>query len=177
MDLEYIESLAELVRGSRVTEVSVRRGEHRITLRRQAGQLVAETQPPLEGEPTADGRPPLAASGEALVPTGGGALVPVAAPSAVEAQFEIVKAHRVGVFHRSAVAEGEPLIGVGDWAAPTQQLGSIESMTLYDEVDSPVGGRVVGVFVADGEPVMYGQPLFHLEVSDGPAAPGSGEQG
>lgn len=176
MDLEYIESLAELVRGSRVTEVSVRRGSSRITLRRQAGQVAVEVQP-ADGEAGAEPRPVLVSSGgEAVVPSGGGALVPVAT-GAIEAQFEIVKAHRVGVFHRAAAPEGETLIRVGDWAAPTQQLGSIESMTLYDEVDSPVGGRVVGVFVADGEPVMYGQPLFHLEVSDGPAAPGSGEQG
>jgi len=177
VDLEYIESLAELVRGSRVTEVSVRRGERRITLRRQADGVLVETQPSLGADLSPGEGRPAGGGGEALVPAGGGALVPVAGAGTIEARFEIIKAHRVGVFHRAAAAEGEPLIGVGDWAAATQQLGSIESMTLYDEVDSPVGGRVVGVFVADGAPVEYGQPLFHLEVTDSPAAPGSGEHG
>jgi biotin carboxyl carrier protein len=176
VDLEYIESLAELVQGSRVTEVSVRRGQRSITVRRQAGQVTIETHPASDQPAEAGHHSSPAASG-AVVPAGGGALVPVAASSAHEARFEIVKAHRVGVFHRSGRDDGEPLVGVGDWAAATQQLGSIESMTLFDEVDSPVGGRVVGVFVADGDPVEYGQPLFHLEVTDGPDQPGVGDNG
>ena len=177
MDLDYIESLAELVQGSRVTEVRVRRGDRSITVRRQVGQVTVETLPAADVDGLTGEARQVSTNGEAVVASGGGALVPVAGSGTIEAQFEIVKAHRVGVFHRTGNVDGDPLIAVGDWAAPTQQLGSIESMTLYDEVDSPVGGRVVGVFVADGEPVMYGQPLFHLEVSDGPAAPGSGEQG
>lgn len=171
MDLEYIESLAELVRGSRVTEVSVRRGAQQVVLRRQAGQVVVDA-------PLGDG---VGLSDEsrhtteaALVPVGGGAVIAVANTGTAEVQFEIVKAHRVGVFHRAAEPAGEALIRVGDWAAPAQQLASIESMTLYDEVDSPVGGRIVGVFVADGDPVEYGQPLFHVEVTDGPVEPGEG---
>ncbi|NUQ00078.1 MAG: hypothetical protein HUU35_09525, partial [Armatimonadetes bacterium] len=87
-----------------------------------------------------------------------------------ESRFEVLRSRRVGIFHRGAAAEGAALVAIGDWAAAKQQLGSVESMRLFDEVDSPVNGRIVGIFVADGEPVEYGQPLFHLELMDQPVA-------
>lgn len=174
MDLEYVDSLAELVSRSRVTEVTVRRGERTVTVRRAAGDAVPVAAPALE--PT-DLRPAPRLETSLPVPVSGEtALVPVNGNGAeAESVLEIVTAHRVGVFHRAAADEGDPLIRIGDWAAAKQQLGAIQSMRLFDEIDSPVSGRVVGIFVADGEPVEYGQALFHIEVEPGPEVLAEGE--
>ena len=168
MDLEYIESLAELVRSTAVAEVTVRRGERSVTLRRTPGGVAfvpAAAEPRTSSNtnitPAVSHTPllPVVAFGErALVGLGEGG----------EPVTELVKARRVGFFRRAKAEGGEPLLGVGDWAAAGQQLASIESMRLYDEVESPVNGRVIGVFVEDGAPVQYGQPLFHVELCDAP---------
>ena len=79
-----------------------------------------------------------------------------------------MRARRVGFFHRAQRAGGEPLVSVGDWVAKGQQLASLESMKLYDEVDATAQGKVIGIFVPEGAPVEYGQPLFHLEPCEPP---------
>jgi len=166
LDLEYIESLAELVSRTRATEVTVRRGEQAVTVRRTPGGV--RVLAPAEAADATSIRPAPDALGmqlPAMLPHDH-ALVPTNAPANGHAEpFEIVRAHRVGVFHRAGKAEGEPLVSVGDWAAAQQHLGTIESMRVFDEVDNPTGGKVVGVFVSDGAPVEYGQPLFHIRVS------------
>jgi acetyl-CoA carboxylase biotin carboxyl carrier protein len=180
VDLEYIESLAELVRATAVAEVTVRRGERSVTVRRAGGPspalptgaTVAAAADTFDSPPSANtnivawgqrpaGLAPLAAPG-ALV----------AAGEAAEAATELVRAHRVGFFRRAKAAGGEALVGVGDWAAAGQQVASIESMKLYDEVESPLAGRIIGIFPQDGAPVQYGQPLFHVELCDAPEPTG-----
>ena len=94
---------------------------------------------------------------------------------ASEPRYELVRAHRVGIFHRGLNEGAEPLVQVGDPVAPKQQLASIESMRLFDEVDNPVSGRVVGVFVESGDAVEYGQPLFHIELCEIPEDVDEGE--
>ena len=137
MDLEYIESLAELLRGSSIAEVTVRRGERSVTVRRRPGGTVVALATP--AHPAVEPAEP-AADTAALVPVAATALVPVSANGheSAEPRFELVKASRVGIFHRGGRPGGEPLVGVGDWAAAAQQLGSIESMTVCNEVDAPL---------------------------------------
>lgn len=178
MDLEYIESLAELVRQTAVAEVTVRRGSRSVTLRRQPGgvhpALALEAPAPTPAtDITAWSPRPLP-----LVPLpagGGGALVATGEKPASVAT-EILKAHRVGVFHRARREAGEPLVTVGDWVAAGQQLASIESMKLYDEVDAPLSGRIIGVFVEESAPVEFGQPLFHIQQSDSPDEDGEADE-
>lgn len=166
MDLEYIESLAELVSRTTATEVTVRRGEQAVTVRRSAGGVRVLT--PAE---TADATSIRSVPGNsgiqlpAMLPHDHALLPTKAAANGHTEPFEIVRAHRVGVFHRAADEAGEPLVSVGDWAAAQQHLGCIESMRVFDEIDNPTGGKVIGVFVGDGAPVEYGQPLFHIRVS------------
>ncbi len=170
MDLDYVESLAELLRNSTVTELTVRRGDRSVTLRRQGDGTVGRgpvAAPAAEAAP-AVGEAPASATLLPVAVVADTALVPVQANGhdAREPRYEIIRAHRVGIFHRGLVEGGEALVGIGDPVAPRQQLGSIESMRLFDEVDNTVCGRVVGVFVEPGEAVEYGQPLFHIELGE-----------
>ncbi|MBV9647818.1 MAG: biotin/lipoyl-binding protein, partial [Candidatus Eremiobacteraeota bacterium] len=44
-----------------------------------------------------------------------------------------------------------------------RELASIESLGVRNPIASRGPGRVVRVFVTDGQPVEYGQPLFAIE--------------
>lgn len=177
MDLDYIEHLAQLLRGSRVRTLTVRRRDQCLTLTREPN---ATTPAGAEGDTLASGIRALpetaAVQPVPLVAESGGAeisraLVPEGSlnGSAPAPPTEIVRAHRVGIFHRAAEFDGEALAAVGDWLTLGRQLGSIECMDLYDEIDCPAAGRLLGVFVDDGQPVEFGQPLFHLELGLPPA--------
>ena len=57
---------------------------------------------------------------------------------------------------RPAVAEGSQLEGDRD-------LAYVETLGIRNPVRSRGAGRVAQVFITDGQPVEYGQPLFAIE--------------
>jgi acetyl-CoA carboxylase biotin carboxyl carrier protein len=75
----------------------------------------------------------------------------------------VIKAVRVGIFHRGEKAEGEPLVEVGKNVQSGQTIAYIESVKLMTEVIAPKAATVSNILVEDGAPVEYGQPLFELE--------------
>jgi len=85
---------------------------------------------------------------------------PVAAPTPeVVPAGTMVTSTLVGVFRaatRETITE-ESVVRVG------QILGFIEAMRLMNEVTAPQAGRVRAIYVQDGQPVEYGQPLFELD--------------
>lgn len=99
-----------------------------------------------------------------------GAAIDVARPSQValaaavpEAEGVIVTAPMIGTFYRTP-APGEPtFVDVGDTVEPGQTIGIIEAMKIMNEIPVEVAGVIAEIFVANGQPVEYGQPLLRLE--------------
>jgi acetyl-CoA carboxylase biotin carboxyl carrier protein len=85
---------------------------------------------------------------------------PVAEPVELPAErrADLVASDVVGVVRhvRPPIAEGQELDG-------DRELASVETLGIRNPVRSRGGGRVVAVFVTEGQPVEYGQPLFAIE--------------
>ena len=75
--------------------------------------------------------------------------------AATAARVDTIKADLVGIFHlsRPAPAKGDVLDG-------DRELGFVEALGIRTPVHSLGAGRLVGMPVADGAAVEYGQPLF-----------------
>ena len=69
----------------------------------------------------------------------------------------------VGRFQLGAEPGGKPLVTKGDMVKPGQVVGTIETLNVLNEVEAAVGGRVVSVPVAEGQPVEYGQVLMEID--------------
>lgn len=71
---------------------------------------------------------------------------------------DLIASDVVGVIRhlRPPVAEGQELEGDRD-------LAYVETLGIRNPVRSRGSGRVAEVFVTDGQPVEYGQPLFAIE--------------
>ena len=52
---------------------------------------------------------------------------------------------------------------VGDTVRKGQVLAIVEAMKLMNEIESDYDGTITEIFVENGQPVEYGQPLFRLE--------------
>ena len=74
----------------------------------------------------------------------------------------MVKSPIVGTFYASASPEAEPFVTVGANVEAGQVLCIIEAMKLMNEIESDVAGEVVQIFVENGQPVEYGEPLFGI---------------
>ncbi|MBI2412504.1 MAG: acetyl-CoA carboxylase biotin carboxyl carrier protein [Deltaproteobacteria bacterium] len=89
-----------------------------------------------------------------------------AAPEKAKSEnIRIVTSPMVGTFYRSPSPEAQAFVELGSIVKSSQTMCIIEAMKLMNEVESEFNGKVVSILVENGQPVEYGEPLFHIEVS------------
>jgi acetyl-CoA carboxylase biotin carboxyl carrier protein len=118
-------------------------------------------------EATAPAAVPAAPVAAAPAPAAAPSAAPTASEPAAEAEEKthIVKSPIVGTYY-SAPSPGAPaFVKVGDHVQTGQVLCIIEAMKLMNEIESDTGGEITRVFVENGQPVEYGEPLFAIRPS------------
>lgn len=135
MDLIKIEELIKVLEGSRTEEISVRKGEFSVHIKKGPKKKPAK---------------------RAAVAKPAPANVRVEHNEAASAA-DYVLALMVGIFHSTSA------LNVGETIMSGQVVGAIESMKLLNDVVSNLSGVVSEVLVEDGTPVEYGQPLCKVE--------------
>ena len=145
MNHAAIEAFAEAFASSpRLAELEIRSADTGTLRLRRSRQAAPKPRPPVLPSPATK---TVSGSGEPrYIPTG-----------------TVVESSLVGIYRASAKAK----IGVGSTVLVGQPLGAVEVMRLLSEVPAPVAGEIVTMFVQDGEPVEYGQPLFEIAPSSG----------
>jgi acetyl-CoA carboxylase biotin carboxyl carrier protein len=92
------------------------------------------------------------------------ASTPAAAQPADDANLVTVKSPIVGTFYRASSPTAEPFVKIGDNVEAGTVLCIVEAMKLMNEIESEHRGEIVKIFVENGEPVEYDQPLFAIRV-------------
>lgn len=143
--MELLQQLVGLVRDARISELTVRVGDWRVTIRKG----IAPTPPPA----VAEGR---AAPAQGSEP---------AADTPPSPTYVPVTSNWVGIVRR--LQNGKPLVQVGDTVRKGQTVCWVDALGVRNEVRAPASGRIVEIFVEDGQPVEFGQPLMLLEPTAG----------
>jgi acetyl-CoA carboxylase biotin carboxyl carrier protein len=86
------------------------------------------------------------------------------APVPPEEALHIVASPIVGTFYRAPSPAAESFVKLGDMVEAGKTLCIIEAMKLMNEIPSDAGGIVAKIFVENGQPVEYGQPLFGIKI-------------
>ena len=79
-----------------------------------------------------------------------------------EPEGMIVKSPLVGTFYAAPAEDADPFVSVGDQVKKGQTLAIVEAMKLMNEIESDFDGKVVEIYVENGQAVEYGQPLFRI---------------
>jgi acetyl-CoA carboxylase biotin carboxyl carrier protein len=74
-----------------------------------------------------------------------------------------VKSPMVGMIYLLPEPGAAPFIKVGDSVAEGQTLALIEAMKTFNPVKAPRSGKVIKIFLENGSPVEYGEPLVIIE--------------
>ncbi len=74
----------------------------------------------------------------------------------------VVKSPIVGTYYGSPSPGAEPFVKLGDSVEAGQVLCIIEAMKLMNEIESDAAGEIMRIFVENGQPVEYGEPLFAI---------------
>jgi acetyl-CoA carboxylase biotin carboxyl carrier protein len=164
VDLREVERLLEFMQDHGLEEFEYERNGLHIRLRKPSSAPAAYSRP---FPPVADLliAAPSAPSGASAAAAPGAAAAPPARESAAGGRSEdlhVVKSPIVGTFYASASPGAEVFVTVGSSIDAGQVLCIIEAMKLMNEIESDVAGEVVRVFVENGQPVEYGEPLFGI---------------
>ncbi len=74
-----------------------------------------------------------------------------------------IKSPMVGTAYMSPKPDSPKFVDVGASVSAGQVLMIIEAMKVMNPLKSPRDGKVTSIFVEDGQPVEYDQPLFIIE--------------
>ncbi len=158
MDLNPIRKLVQLMHKADLAELEIddMNAGLRVHLRRESkGDQPATTGPVVQvlgsGAPAPAG-----------VPIGGAAL-PMEEPSGPPPGTISFESPMVGTFYRSASPDAEPFVEVGTKVAEDSVLCIVEAMKVMNEIKAELRGEIVEILVENGEPVEFGQPLFHIK--------------
>ncbi len=146
MDIKDIKAIYKFLKETDIVELELEGENGKIRLRRD-GHAVEEHR-----HETAPVPRPVEAKAEE----------PVSAPAG---NVKVITSPMVGTFYRSPSPEAPPFIEMGSIVKNGQTLCIIEAMKLMNEVESEYGGKVISILVENGQPVEYGEPLFHIEAS------------
>ena len=80
-----------------------------------------------------------------------------------EEDLHIIPSPIVGTFYRAPSPTAEPFIRIGSHVETDTIVCIIEAMKLMNEIQSDVRGEVAKIYVENGQPVEYGQPLFGIK--------------
>lgn len=158
-EVEQIEQLLRFMSEHNLEEFEYSRGDLRIRLRKPSAGTAAALARAF-------------AAPEIIVPaavSAPAAASPSAAPPASEARttedLHLIKSPIVGTYYESPSPGAEAFVTVGAFVEPGQTLCIVEAMKLMNEIESDASGEVIRIFVENGQPVEYGQPLFGVRPS------------
>jgi acetyl-CoA carboxylase biotin carboxyl carrier protein len=152
-DPELVRELANLIAETGLTEIEVEKGDLRI---RVARAVTATVTVPMAHAMA----PPPAVAGTVQAPLGledAPGLKPAAShPGAVLSPM-------VGTAYRKPSPDAKPFVEVGSRVEAGDKLLLVEAMKTFNEIVAPRAGRVSAIFVEDGQPIEYGEPLLVIE--------------
>ena len=148
MNLDKIEKLVKIIEESSLQEFSIQEGDIKIKMSKRAGESVAVPFAPGMGMPIAGTAAPEAAAIE---------------ETSEEVEEETyITSPIVGTFYSAPSPEAKAFVKVGDRVKAGETVCILEAMKLMNEIESDFDGKVAEIYVENGQPVEYGQPLFRI---------------
>ena len=85
------------------------------------------------------------------------------AKAAATAHPGAVLSPMVGTAYRKPSPEAKNFVEIGSRVEVGDKVLLVEAMKTFNEITAPRAGTVTAIFVADGMPVEYGEPLLVIE--------------
>jgi len=166
VNMGELRELIELITENDFTEFELEREGFRVRFRRGAEAESSETSGPVTQSATGSAPVSSGARGSesakaAAVPVHPGAKAETAASE--DQDLYIIPSPIVGTFYRAASPNAESFVKIGSRVESDTVVCIIEAMKLMNEIQAETVGEVAKIYVENGQPVEYGQPLFGIK--------------
>jgi acetyl-CoA carboxylase biotin carboxyl carrier protein len=156
-ELEQIEHLLNFMTEHNLEEFEYSRGDLKIRLKKPSANTAVGVRQLMA--------PEIIIPGAAQTQPAGAPAAPPASESRSTEELHLVKSPIVGTYYESPSPGSEAFVKVGGYVETGQTLCIVEAMKLMNEIESDISGEVLRIFVENGQPVEYGQPLFGIHPS------------
>lgn len=164
VNMDELRELVQLINENDFSEFELEREGFRVRFRR--GVEINEASPVA----FAPARELAASSGTSAAER---SVAPTSAPAhpGAKAQTEasedqdlyIIPSPIVGTFYRAASPTADAFVKIGSRVEPDTVVCIIEAMKLMNEIQAETTGEVAKIYVENGQPVEYGQPLYGIK--------------
>jgi len=156
VNMDEVRELIALMRDNGLTELEIEGEEFRVRLRRDSVPSGSAQHAEMPAPATVPAPAPASA------PTHPATQAPAEATSQ-EQDVHIIPSPIVGTFYRSPSPNADPFVKIGSNVEHDSVVCIIEAMKLMNEIQAEATGEVVKIYVENGQPVEYGQPLFGIK--------------
>jgi acetyl-CoA carboxylase biotin carboxyl carrier protein len=152
-DPDLVRELANLIADTDLSEIEVEKGDLRIRVARMvtAAVTVPVAAPAVHHAPAPVMAPPPSAAAADVAAKAG-------APHA-----GAVLSPMVGTAYRKPSPDAKNFVEIGSKVQAGDKVLLVEAMKTFNEIVAPRAGTVTAIFVEDGTPVEYGEPLLVIE--------------
>ncbi len=148
MDLDLVRQVINLVEQANISELEVEQEGLRIVVKKHnVTQLIQAPPQPVTAQVPAQPQPEEAAT-----------------PEEPPIDLHVITSPMVGTFYRAPSSEDEPFVKVGDTVNENTVVCILEAMKVMNELKAGTSGQITAILVENGQPVEYGQPLFHVRI-------------
>jgi acetyl-CoA carboxylase biotin carboxyl carrier protein len=155
-DPDLVRELATLIAETDLTEIEVEKGDLRIRVARTVtAQVTVPMAAPAMHAPAAA---PVMAPPPAAAASAGASDAKAAAGHA-----GAVLSPMVGTAYRKPSPDAKNFVEIGSKVEAGEKVLLVEAMKTFNEIVAPRSGTVTTIFVEDGTPVEYGEPLLVIE--------------
>lgn len=148
MDIRKVKKLIELLEESNLSEIEVTEGEDSVRITRSLNQR-QELQPLQYNVPKTEQQQPSSPQ-------------PSTTPTDSKPSGHQVKSPMVGTFYASPAPDSPSFVSKGKKVSAGDILCIIEAMKMMNQIEADKSGIISEIFVEDGQPVEFDQPLFSI---------------
>jgi acetyl-CoA carboxylase biotin carboxyl carrier protein len=145
-NMDELQALAALVNEHGFTDFEFENENIRVRLSKVTGYA----------SPPAGSAAPAPNIGAAAAPT----TPPASEPVETDADLYKITSPIVGTFYRSPGPDKGPYVSEGSVVSPETTVCIVEAMKLMNEIQAEISGTIERIYVENGQPVEFGQPLF-----------------
>lgn len=165
VNMDELRELIVLIQENGFAEFEIQREDFRLHVRRDADvtgttESAAHTSRVAPAEAARPQAERTASGAKPSTPDHPGARAETAASE--DQDLYMIPSPIVGTFYRSPSPNADPFVKIGSYVESDSVVCVIEAMKLMNEIQADVAGEVVKIYVENGQPVEYGQPLFGI---------------
>lgn len=153
IDQKAVKALAKLLREADLSEIEYQVDSLRIKVKRDVAPVSVVAQPLSVNSSTSVAENKTNVELQNNAPT----------EQDLTKQPGVLEAQMVGTVYLAPGPGAEPFIKIGDRVEEGQTLFIIEAMKVMNMIKAPRSGVVKHVFVKDGQPVEYGDPIVIID--------------